>query len=250
MSLNENNKIEYPVRINRYLFLKGYCSRRKADDLIKRGAVKINGKPALIGQKVQSDDDVQLSKDAKAMPARYKYFLYNKPRGVVSHNPQFGEKSADTILTKSTKGQKSAGKIAPVGRLDKDSEGLMLLTNDGRIIDKILNPKHSHEKEYYVTVDKKVKQTSLNAMSKGVQIEGYRTKPTKTQIAGDKTFKIILTEGKKHQIRRMCAALGYQVKKLKRVRIMNLRLGNLKTGDFRELTNKEKERLFKEIDSL
>jgi 23S rRNA pseudouridine2604 synthase len=239
----QESEITYPVRINRYLLLKGFCSRRKADDLIARGSVKINGEPAKIGQKVNAGDDVQLSKNAKAMPARYKYFLYNKPRGFVSHNPQLGEESADNVIPTA----KGESPVAPVGRLDKDSEGLMFLTNDGRIIDKILNPKFAHEKEYIVKVDKKVRQTFLNALSNGVNIEGYRTKSAKTSPVGEDSFKIILTEGKKHQIRRMCAALGYQVLKLKRVRIMDLKLGSLKSGEFRPLTDSEKENLFSSI---
>lgn len=240
--MKSDDDITYPIRINRYLLLKGYCSRRKADELIERGSVKINGKKAAIGQKVNEGDDVKLSKNVKKLPGQYEYFLFNKPRGVVSHNPNKNEQSADEFI-KTKNGQP----VSPVGRLDKDSDGLMFLTNDGRIIDKILNPKFAHEKEYYVSVDKELKESFINKMSKGVNIEGYKTKPTQTTKTGPKSFKIVLTEGKKHQIRRMCATLGYQVKKLRRTRIMNLRLGKLASGEYRSLTDSEKEKLFKKI---
>lgn len=241
-SKNNKEKIEYPIRINRYLLLKGFCSRRKADELVAQGSVKINGKRAIVGQKVSEGDDVSLSKNTKNIANSYQYFLLNKPRGIVSHNPNNLEKSAEQLIN-----TKNNTPVSPVGRLDKDSEGLMLLTNDGRIIDKILNPKFAHEKEYYVSVDKDIKESFINKMNKGVDIEGYKTKPTKTSIHGPKNFKIILTEGKKHQIRRMCASLGYQVVKLKRTRIMNLELGRLNPGESRELTDKEKNDLFKSI---
>ncbi len=237
------NKVEFPVRINRYLFLKGYCSRRKADTLIEDGQVRINGKVAVLGQKVLQNDKVELSKKIKSMPSGYKYFLFNKPVNVVSHNPQKGEQSVEDFFTDARKIN-----LAPVGRLDKGSEGLMFITNDGRIIDRMLNPKYDHEKEYIVTVDKKIKNFFVNKMREGVKIEDYQTKPAKINQNGEKTFSITLTEGKKHQIRRMCAALGYQVKKLKRTRIMNLQIRGILPGKIRELDEAEKTKLFKLID--
>jgi 23S rRNA pseudouridine2604 synthase len=232
-------QIEFPVRINRYLFLKGYCSRRKADKLIEQNEVYINGKPAVLGQKVEMNDVVEVGDMVKEMPQNYSYYLFNKPKGVVSHNPQNNEKSTEQYFKNI--------QVSPVGRLDKASEGLMFLTDDGRIIDRMLNPKYEHEKEYVVRVDKEIKESLINKMNKGVNIEGYKTKPTKTNQVNNKTFNIVLTEGKKHQIRRMCAALGYQVQSLKRVRIMNLRLENIKPGQLRKLKEKEKNTLLKSL---
>jgi 23S rRNA pseudouridine2604 synthase len=237
-----DSNIEFPVRINRYLFLKGYCSRRKADELIQDGQVKINGENAVLGQKVGENDKVELTTKIKEMPKNYEYHLFYKPRGVVSHNPQEGEKAVEDFFKNA-----NSKKLAPVGRLDKDSEGLMFITNDGRIIDKMLNPKYEHEKEYVVKVDKPLKESFENKMSKGVRIEEYMTKPAKVRTMSERTFNIVLTEGKKHQIRRMCAALGYQVKDLKRVRIMGLRLSGLYPGQSRSLKIDEKIKLLKSI---
>ena len=242
MNNNEetNSQIEFPIRINRYLYLKNYCSRRKADEMIEKGAVKINGKIAVLGQKVQLTDNVEVGTSIKKLKQNYEYFIFNKPIGVVSHNPLQGEKSAEEFFP-------AAKKLAPVGRLDKKSEGLMFMTNDGRIIDKMLNPKYEHEKEYAVRVDKEVKESFKRKMEEGVNIEGYITKPCKLVITGEKSFRIILTEGKKHQIRRMCAALDQQVRNLKRVRIMSLKLSGLQTGENRALFQDEKIELLKSI---
>lgn len=228
--------MEYPIRINRYLYLQNICSRREADRLIERGLVRINGSVALLGQKVNEGDKVDVAKSVKKRT--YKYIAFNKPRGVVSHNPQEGETSAEEMIKE---------KVSPVGRLDKESEGLMLLTDDGRIVNKILNPDFSHEKEYKVVVHKEIKPSFKKKMESGVNIEGYVTKPAKVKLTGTTSFIIILTEGKKHQIRRMCMALGYTVKKLKRVRIMNIRLGNLPKGSHRDLTEDEKLDLLQSI---
>ncbi len=237
---NSSATIEYPVRINRYLYLTGLCSRRAADKLIDKGEVRINDKLAVLGQKVQEGDTVTLGKDAKAMPGTYKYYLYNKPVGVVSHNPQLGEKSA-------TVDARLAKEFAPVGRLDKASEGLMLLTNDGRIVNKLLHPDFAHEREYQVKLDKPIKNHDIKLLSQGVDIEGYRTLPAEVTKITDYEIVLILTEGKKHQIRRMCAALGYQVMSLKRISIMHLTLEGLSDSQARELTQSEKDKLFKKI---
>ena len=235
-----NPQIEYPIRINRYLYLNNYCSRRKADEMIEKGAVKINGKIAVLGQKVNEKDNVEVGSSIKKLKQNYEYFIINKPIGVVSHNPLEGEKSIEEFFP-------PVKKLAPVGRLDKKSEGLMLMTNDGRIIDKMLNPKYEHEKEYSVRVDKVVKESFKRKMEAGVDIEGYKTKPCKVVITGEKSFRIVLTEGKKHQIRRMCAALDQQVRNLKRVRIMSLRLSGLQSGENRALFQDEKMELLKSI---
>lgn len=232
-----SNHITYPVRLNRYLYLTGISSRRQADRFIEQGLVKVNGEVAQLGQKIDKKDKVELDSKVKNFMRSYAYFAFNKPKGIVSHNPQPGEKSVESVF--SIKGSP----LYPVGRLDKASHGLMLLTNDGRIIDKLLNPRYEHEKEYVVKVDKEISESFINNMNKGVNIEGYQTRPTQTRQTDTKTFRIILTEGKKHQIRRMCAALGYQVQDLKRVRIMNIKLKNLPVGKGRALTAEEEQEL-------
>ena len=232
---NNNQKdveIEYPVRLNRYLYLTGVCSRRKGDKLIEQHEVFINNKVAVLGQKVNEGDRVTLGSEGKKLQKSYRYYIYNKPVGVVSHNPQMGEKEAvrDANLPPD---------FAPVGRLDKASEGLMLLTNDGRIVDKMLNPKFDHTKEYFIKLDKPIKNFHIKIMQNGVDIEGYKTKPAEIIKISEKSLSIILTEGKKHQIRRMCAALGYQVMMLQRVKIMNLDLSGLRLSEKRQLTEGE-----------
>jgi 23S rRNA pseudouridine2604 synthase len=232
--------IAYPIRINRYLFLKGFCSRRKADILIEEKKVRINGAVAKLGAKVFEKDTVTVDDSVKRLPSTYTYFAYYKPKGVVSNNPQRDEKGIADIS--------GLGKdFVAIGRLDKDSYGLMLLSNDGRIVDKMLNPKYKHEKEYIVKVDKKINARFLHRMRTGVNIEGYTTKPTTISKISDHTFRLILTEGKKHQIRRMTVALGFQVIDLKRVRIMNIKLGALKRGEKREITGEERTELLKKI---
>jgi len=230
------NEITYPIRINRYLYLKGICSRRRADKLISKGKVYINDKKAELGTKVNAGDIVDVDADVAKLPSTYRYFLYNKPSGVVSHNPNPGEESVEQA-------SKLGVGIFPVGRLDKDSRGLMLLTDDGRIVNALLNPEFAHEREYVVSVDKYIKEQDLKRLARGVDIEGYSTLPTHTERIGEKSFLIILTEGKKHQIRRMCAALGYQVTSLKRTRIMHLSIKGLKENQSRPLTEKEKQEM-------
>ena len=232
--------IDYPVRVNRYLYLTGVCSRRAADRLIEQQEVFINGKVALLGQKVNKGDAVSLGSEGKKLQQSYKYYIYNKPVGVVSHNPQLGEQEAvqDANLPPG---------FAPVGRLDKASSGLMLLTNDGRIVDAMLNPKFNHTKEYFVKLDKPVKNFHIKIMQNGVDIEGYKTKPAEVTKITDKEIAMVLTDGKKHQIRRMCAALGYQVTALKRVGIMSLTLGGLAPSEARALTESEAQALLSTI---
>jgi len=229
-------EIEYPVRINRYLYLSGICSRRMADTLIERGEVNINGKVALLGQKVYEGDTVTLSKDARKLPERYRYFAYYKPQGVVSHNPQRKEKDVLSATGLSSE-------YAPLGRLDKESEGLMLMTNDGRIVDRLLNPKFGHERTYRVVLDKKVSNWFVRHLKEGVDIEGYVTKPARAKKLSEKEVEITLTEGKKHQIRRMAAALGYQVIRLVRLSLGPIALGRMKKGELRELSQEERTKL-------
>ena len=204
------------MRINKYLALKKISTRRGADLLIQDKKVFINKKLAVLGSQVNETDVVEV-KDAK--PTAYKYFTYNKPIGIETNSPQEC--------------------LFPLGRLDKASHGLMILTNDGRITDQLLNPKYSHEKEYVVRTKEKLRSNFKQKMEAGVNIEGYVTKPCKIKILSENTFKVIITEGKKHQIRRMCANLFQEVADLKRERIMNIKLGNLKPNTLKEIKSEE-----------
>jgi len=206
----------YPIRINKYLALKQISTRRGADELIKNKKVFINGKLAVLGSKVEEKDKVEIRGEKQKS---YLYFAYNKPIGVETSSPKEG--------------------LFPLGRLDKASHGLLILTNDGRITDRLLNPKYIHDKEYIVKTSNKLRGSFKDKMEKGVNIEGYKTKKCKVEIVNDVTFKITLTEGKKHQIRRMCSALFQEVADLKRTRIMNIELGTLKSNAVREIKGKE-----------
>lgn len=233
-------KLTYPLRINRYLAHKGLTTRRGADELIEKGLVKINGAIAKLGDKVTEEDKVIVEKTALAKAdLNYRYVAYHKPRGV-STDVQRGSQSISSELP-------ALRGLSPLGRLDKDSHGLIILTNDGRLTERLLHPSREHEKEYYVRVDKPIKDSFINRLQRGVLIEGYKTKPAKARRAGETIFYITLTEGKKHQIRRMCTAEGYQVLDLNRVRVMNIKLGDLKEGAYRALTGPELAMLKKSI---
>lgn len=228
------------VRLNKYLAERKIASRREADVLIAEGKVLVNGKKAVIGQQINEDDIVRLSPNATKAKT---YLAYYKGRGIITHSPSAGEVDVVTRLKKDYK----ITDVFPVGRLDKESEGLLILTNDGLVTGELLEPQNEHEKEYEVEVDKPVTGRLLKKLAEGVNIEGYHTKPAMTVRKGDKTFKIVLTEGKKHQIRRMCAALGWQVKMLKRVRVANIKLGQLKPNQYRKITGKELQDFLKEL---
>jgi 23S rRNA pseudouridine2604 synthase len=224
-------KNAYPLRINKYLALRGDTTRRGADALIEEKKVTINGRLARLGDQV-SEKDIVLVKGADTK--KYVYFAYCKPRGVITHSPQNEEKSiADAIRGKIRE------EVFPVGRLDKDSHGLIILTNDGRITEKLLSPEREHEKEYIVTVDKPITGKFIRQMEHGVDIEGYKTKPARAKELGTFRAGVIISEGKKHQLRRMCAALGYTVRDIERVRIMNITQGSLRSGELRKLQGKE-----------
>lgn len=212
----EKEKQSYPMRINKYLAFKKISTRRGADDLVKDRKVFINGKLALLGSKVNEEDVVEVR---GAKQKEYLYFAYNKPAGIETGSPKKD--------------------LFPLGRLDKNSHGLLILTNDGRITDQLLNPKYFHEKEYVVKTKEKLRSSFKEKMETGVNIEGYVTKKCKVKIIDDHTFKVVLTEGKKHQIRRMCSALFQEVADLKRERIMNIKLGNLKPNATREIKGEE-----------
>ncbi|MDD3531407.1 MAG: pseudouridine synthase [Candidatus Pacebacteria bacterium] len=220
---------EWPMRINKYLAHQGLATRRGADELVARGKVRINGVVAELGDRVRESDRVELA--GTANPKKYRYFAYNKPVGVITHSPQRGEK--DIKQSVHMKG------VFPVGRLDKDSSGLIILTDDGRVTDRLLNPDYDHDKEYRVRTLEPLRDSFKKAMESGVNIEGYLTAPCKVRKTGSKSFIITLTEGKKHQIRRMVAALYNQVVELERVRIMNIRLEDLPPNATRPIEGAE-----------
>ncbi len=217
------------TRINKYIADKGWATRKDADILIQKGAVLINGKRAELGQRVGETDMVEV----KARKTKYRYYAFHKPLGVVTHSPQLGEK--DAVVSSALSG------VFPVGRLDKASTGLLILTNDARVTDRLLNPKYEHEKEYRVQTNEKIPSRFKERMEHGVHIEEYRTKQCRVHMTGENSFTIVLVEGKKHQIRRMCAAFGLTVKKLARLRVMNIGLGKLKTGEQRAVAGAELE---------
>tara|TARA_B100000073_G_C23600025_1_gene520023 strand:+ start:169 stop:909 length:741 start_codon:yes stop_codon:yes gene_type:complete len=222
------------TRINKFLSEIGYCSRRAADKLIQQGRVKINGEVPLMGTKVSDEDEVSVNGELvhRAKKKKMVYIAFNKPRGIVCTTDQFREK--DNIIDYIN----YPTRIFPIGRLDKPSEGLIFLTNDGDIVNKILRARNNHEKEYEVSVDKPVTKEFVQEMQNGVPILDTITQKCKVKQTGKKTFKIILTQGLNRQIRRMCEYLGYDVKKLKRVRIMNIKL-DVKVGEYRDFTSSE-----------
>lgn len=233
--------MEFPMRINKYLAVKKYASRREADKLIQAGMVKINGRVAKLGDKVNEKDKVEVGKRVLERMKELVYVAYNKPLGIVTHSP---EQDQDEIMDVVNVGVP----VFPIGRLDRSSHGLILLTNDGRITDRLLSPKYDHEKEYLVRVDKPIEKHFLRHLGTGIDIEGYKTKPAKVRQTTEKSFNIILTEGKKHQIRRMCSAFGYVTNDLKRVRIMNIKLGNLKEGQWRKIEGIELRDFLKKLE--
>jgi 23S rRNA pseudouridine2604 synthase len=226
------NKTSATIRINKFISEKGICSRREADKLIQEKRVTINGILAETGSKVTEDDEVKL--DGKLLSRNEKriYIALNKPTGITCTT----EKKIRGNIVDFINHPK---RIFPIGRLDKESEGLIFLTNDGDIVNKILRAGNNHEKEYIVTVDKVISYEFLSCMSSGVKILDTITKPCKVKKESSHVFRIILTQGLNRQIRRMCEALGYTVLKLKRVRIMNVTLDNLSIGDWRYLTDAE-----------
>ena len=226
----------FPMRINKYLAFHGHATRRGADDLIASGKVRINDRIARIGDKVEAKDTVTVTTSKSSRS--YAYYAYHKPRGVITHSPQGSEKDIEHVLPKDL--QKLG--LFPVGRLDKASHGLIILTNDGRVTDRLLSPTYSHDKEYHVTTKLPLRKSFKEHMEVGVNIEGYQTKPTSVRILGDRSFLITLTEGKKHQIRRMVVTLHNEVTDLKRVRILGIRLGTLGVGQARAIEGEELQR--------
>ena len=223
------------TRLNKYLSEAGYCSRRAADKLIDEGRVTINGVVPEMGTKVTTGDEVKV--DGKTILNNTKkrtYLAFNKPVGIVCTTDTGVEK--DNIIDYIN----YPSRIFPIGRLDKDSEGLILLTDDGDIVNKILRASNNHEKEYIVTVDKPISQTFIQRMAGGIPLEelGKTTKPCKVEKLSTFEFRIILTQGLNRQIRRMCEYLNYEVQSLKRTRIMNIHL-KCEVGSYRDLTEEE-----------
>ena len=227
------------VRINKYLSESGFCSRREADRLIEQGRVLINGEHAQIGSKIRETDVVTVDGKSIKNNTKMVYLAFNKPIGIVSTTDQKIKNNLIDIIN-------YPQRIFHIGRLDKDSEGLILLTNDGDIVNEILRAENNHEKEYIVEVDRRVLPDFIEDMSKGVPILKTVTKPCIVEKVSEKSFRIILTEGMNRQIRRMCETFGYTVLSLKRVRIMHIPL-DIPSGHFRPLSNKEKDLLFKMI---
>lgn len=225
------------IRLNKFLSESGYCSRREADRLIEAGKVKVDGIVAFMGMKIKAGQQVEAEGTIVSGKDRPVILLVNKPRGIVCTTSD--RDRAENIV----EFLDYPIRVYPVGRLDKESEGLILMTNQGELVNQILKGRYGHEKEYLVTVDRELTEQFLSNMQKGVKILDTVTKPCVVERIGDKAFRIILTQGLNRQIRRMCEALGYRVRSLKRVRIMNLKLGNLKTGEYREITKNEMKEL-------
>lgn len=208
------DKTLFPMRINKYLALHNYATRRGADEIIEKKQVFINSRLAVLGDKVIETDKVEVRFRGKQ--PKFIYLAYNKPRGLATEEIKIKD-------------------VFPIGRLDKNSHGLMILSNDGRITERLLGPKYLHEKEYVVTTYEKLRSNFKQKMEAGVKIENEMTGKCKVEIINEKTFRIILTEGKKHQIRRMCVALFQEVDDLKRLRIMNIHLSKMPSGSTRTI---------------
>lgn len=220
------------IRINKYLSEAGYCSRRAADELVAAGLVKIGHRVARPGDKVADGQKVTVNDRPVLHEKRLVYIAYHKPEGIVCTTDKEVESNIIDALG-------YPERVFPIGRLDRNSTGLIFLTNDGDIVNKILRAGNNHEKEYIVTVDKPIDEYFINTMSSGVPILGTVTRRCRITPVNNRTFKVVLTQGLNRQIRRMCEYLGYEVVRLHRVRIMNIHIGTLKSGCWREMTVKE-----------
>jgi len=220
------------VRVNKFISDTGVCSRREADAWVEAGRITINGKLATLGTRVMSGDDVRIDGKTIATTPREIYIALNKPVGITCTTERHVAGNIIDFIGHTER-------IFPIGRLDKDSEGLMLLTNNGDIVNRVLRAENAHEKEYLVTVDKPVTTAFLRGMAGGVRILGTITRPCRTKRVDNNVFSIILTQGLNRQIRRMCAVFGYRVQKLQRIRIMHIRLERLPVGKWRDLEANE-----------
>ena len=236
--------MEETVRLNKFLSEKGICSRREADRLVDEGKVMVNGVCAVMGQKVSSADEIVVDgKKVSTKQVKPVLIAVNKPAGIVCTTARFeGEKNIVDMVKYPTR-------IYPIGRLDKESEGLILMTNLGDLANEISKASNSHEKEYVVTVNNQVTESFLDKMRRGMHLEELNadTMPCVCTKTGNREFHIILKQGLNRQIRRMCAACGYRVETLKRIRIMNIHLGNIPQGNFRNVTDAEFDKLIKPL---
>lgn len=226
------------TRLNKVIAETGLCSRREADRLIEQGKVKVNGNLANLGVEVTNEDEIKVNGRIVTRKGNNIYLAFNKPVGITCTTDL---NIKDNIISFINYHER----IFPVGRLDKPSEGLIFLTNDGDIVNKILRSRNNHEKEYIVTVNKKINSNFIKRMSNGIPVLDKITKKCKVGKIDDHTFEIVLTQGLNRQIRRMCEHLGYTVTKLKRVRVMNINLGSLKTGKYRSFTKTELKELLR-----
>ena len=232
------------MRINKYLARQNHGTRRGVDELIEKGQVFLNGRRAVLGDKVQESDKVEVRRSGK-MPS-YVYFAYNKPIGLVT----LGQTKSEKDIVRSLPKEVTQFKVFPIGRLDKESEGLIILTNDARVTDRLLNPKYEHEKTYEVKTKLPLRANFKEKMETGIDIEGYMTRPARVDALREKSARITLTEGKTHQIRRMIVALFNEVTSLRRVSIMSIKIGTLATGAYRKIEGKELEEFLKSLDLL
>lgn len=236
--------MEETVRLNKFLSEKGICSRREADHLVDEGKVMVNGVCAVMGQKVSSADEIVVDgKKVSTKQVKPVLIAVNKPAGIVCTTARFeGEKNIVDMVKYPTR-------IYPIGRLDKESEGLILMTNLGDLANEISKASNSHEKEYVVTVNNQVTESFLDKMRRGMHLDELNadTMPCVCTKTGNREFHIILKQGLNRQIRRMCAACGYRVETLKRIRIMNIHLGNIPQGNFRNVTDAEFDKLIKDL---
>ena len=228
------------IQINKYISNAGFCSRREAEKLIEQTRVTINDELCLLSARVYPGDEVAIDGERLKSKQKAIYIALNKPVGVTSTTDLTDKSNVISFMN-------HPKRIFPVGRLDKDSEGLILLTNDGDIVNKILRAGNNNEKEYIVTVDQELKPEMIRQMGVGVKILGERTKPCYIRQESARRFRIILKQGLNRQIRRMCAEFGYKVKSLKRIRIMHITLGNLATGKWRYLSPVEIDQLEKTL---
>ena len=220
------------MRLNKYISETGVCSRREADKWIDAGRVTCNGRVATLGTRVTEGDKVCIDGEPIGAKKQQIYIALNKPVGVTCTTEAHIEDNVIDLI-------RYPERIFPIGRLDKDSEGLILLTNDGDIVNEILRSENNHEKEYLVTVDRAITDLALKMMAGGVKIMGELTKPAQVTRIDQRSFRIILTQGLNRQIRRMCSVLGYRAQRLQRVRIMNVHLGTLSAGQWRHLTTRD-----------
>lgn len=232
MKINFKDENREEVRLNKYISESGFCSRRKADSYIEAGRVKINGVKAEMGTKVKIGDKVTVDNKPIKVEEDFVYIVLNKPVGITCTT----EKHIKGNIVDFVGHEK---RIFPIGRLDKESQGLIFLTNDGDVVNKILRAGNNHEKEYVVTVNKPITEGFIKGMSNGVPILDTVTKRCTVKREGKNIFRITLTQGLNRQIRRMCGYFGYEVKKLERVRIMNIKLGKLSSGQWRNMTKNE-----------